>query len=348
MRVSLKDIARELNVSTSAVSRALNDLPGVSDTLRLRIKEAAARMGYQKYLKASLVNVYERNMKFIVILYGPIGGHLVEQIQWGIDDRIRKKGYFELRYMIDTFHDLRSEDTKELFLNRVSQERGVVGVLSCYVYLTDVLLARLYKRQIPVVLLENFTDYGRCVTIDNVKASYRAVAKFVELGRRRIALIMPPPGAEHVWNDRLAGYKKALKEGGLEYDPTLIVHENWVAVGGGGHATRELLAQKPDVDAILYAGDKQAYGGLKVLRDTGRRVPQDVAVIGFDDEEADTVMQPTLSSVRQPIRKMAETGLGLLLDSIEKGDLAHRAVQLDTELILRGSVLEDYKEEKWT
>jgi len=347
MKITLKEIAKELNISTAAASRALNDLPGVSDVLRLKVKQTAQRMGYQRYLKASMVNAYDRNMKFIAVIHGAVGGSLIEELQGGIDEKIRKRGYFELRYMIDTTRELHTEQAKELFLEKLARERGVVGVLSCYMKLSDVLLSKLYEENLPSVLLENHTDFGRCVTINNVKASHKAVMKFIELGRKRIGCIIPPEDDDHIWRDRLTGYKRALKDAGLPYDPSLIVHENWVAIKAGALATQDLLRKIPDIDAILYGSDKQAHGGMKMLRNLGKKIPEDIAIIGFDDDPIDTVLQPTLSSVRQPIRKMAETGLSMLFDSIEKRDLSHRAVELDTELILRGSCLSDYKETVW-
>ncbi|MBN1270451.1 MAG: LacI family DNA-binding transcriptional regulator [Kiritimatiellae bacterium] len=336
-KVSLRDIAQQLHISTAAVSKALNDLPGVSDALRLKVKKTAERMGYSKYLRSSMLNTYERSMKFIVLLYGRIGGHLIEQIQRGVDTPIRRKGYCELRYLIDVSQELHAEEIKELFLGKIWQEKGVAGVLACYLKLSDVLLAKIYDHNLPVVMLENHTDFGRCVTIDNVKASHKAASRLLALGRRTIACVMPPEDVDHVWHDRLDGYKKALKEHGLKYDPSLIAHGKWVNVAEGEEATAGLLKSRPGVDAILFGSDIQAYGGIKALREAGRRIPDDVAVIGFDDMEYNEAMVPRLSSIRQPITKMAETGLNLLFDSIEKGDLSHRAIVMDTELILRDS-----------
>lgn len=336
-RVTLRDIARELGVSTAAVSKALNDLPGVSDALRLRVKKMADRLGYAKYLRASVVNAYERSLKFLVVLYGRIGEHIIHEIQRGIEGPIRKKGYCELRYLIDVTQEPRAEQMKELFLRKIAHEKGVVGILSCYLKLSDVLIAQLYERGLPVVLLENATDFGRCVVFDNVKSSYRATAHLLNRGRRRIGCILPHEDIDHVWRDRLEGYKRALREAGVAYDPTRIVNENFVGVNFGAEATLQLLRARPDVDAILYGSDLQAYGGLKALRQMGRRVPEDVAVIGFDDMEFNEAVVPRLSSVRLPVRKMAQLGMQLLTDSIEKGDLTPRQIVLDTELVLRES-----------
>jgi LacI family transcriptional regulator len=347
MKVTLRDIARELGISTAAASRALNDLPGVGNDLRLKVKETARRMGYQKYLKASLVNAYERSMKFIVVLYGPVGGHIIHDIQLGIDETIRKKGYNELRYMIDTGRELKTERAKEMFFNKLAEERGVVGVLSCYVRLSDVLISKLNERNLPVVLIENPTEFGRCVTIDHVKASYRAVIQLAEMGRKHIGCIMPPEDQDRTWQERFNGYRQAMKDKGLGYDPKLVAYADWVGVKPGGMATQALLEASPEVDAILYGSDTLAAGGMRMLRDLGKRVPEDVAVIGFDDEEFDVALQPALSTVRQPIRRMAAAGLQLLFDALEKADMSHRAIEMDTELILRGSCRPDVSEGEW-
>lgn len=344
LEVTIKDIAKELKISIAAASKALNDLPGVSDSLRLKVKRAAETMGYKKYLKSSMVNAYERNLKFIIVLYGSIGGNLMEELEAGIAENIRKKGYYEFRYLIDVSKELNSEDKKELFLDTILKEKGIVGVLACYLKISDVLIAKLYKNKIPVVLLENYTDFGRSVTIDNVKASYRAVNKLIELGHRKVGCIMPQEDIDHVWAERLEGYKKALKDKGIKYDPTLIVYENTVDIPGAASATKELLEKDPEATAILYGSDRQAYGGMKALRDLGKRIPEDIAIIGFDDIEFNKIMTPSLSSVKQPIRELGELGLNMLFESIEKNDLSHKSVVLDTELMLRSSCLKDYRE----
>ena len=303
-------------------------------------------MGYKKYLKSSMVNAYDRNLKFIIVLYGSIGGNLMEQLEAGVAEKIRKKGYYEFRYLIDVSKELDSEDKKELFLDTILKEKGVVGVLACYLKISDVLISKLYKNRIPVVLLENHTDFGRCITIDNIKASYKAVNKLIELGHRKIGYITPQEDIDHVWADRMVGYKKALKDKGIGYNPNLIVYENTVDISGAESATRELLKKDPQITAILYGSDRQAYGGIKTLRDLGKRIPEDIAIVGFDDMEFNEIMTPSLSSVRQPIKELGELGINMLFESIENNDLSHKAVVLDTKLMIRSSCLKDYKEEK--
>lgn len=113
--ISLRDLADELNISTAAASRALNDLPGVSPELRARVKEEAARLGYVKYLRASMVNAYERSMKLAAVVYGAIGGNLVGSIEQGIASTLRSRGYHELRFMVDPDRELPTETARRFF-----------------------------------------------------------------------------------------------------------------------------------------------------------------------------------------------------------------------------------------
>jgi DNA-binding LacI/PurR family transcriptional regulator len=336
-RTSLRDIAAELNVSTAAVSRALNDLPGVGPELRLKAKETAARLGYAKYLKTSLVNAYERSMKFVAVVHGAVGGGLIGQMEPGISGRLRARGYHEIRYLVDAARELPTEGARRVFFERLASEKGIVGILASHLHLSDVLIRRLYDLGVPVVLIEHPTGYGRCAVIDQVRAARRAVERFCARGRRRIGCILPPEDEAPVWRDRLLGYRRALKDRRLRYDPARIVHPDWVGVAPGERATRDLLARAPDTDAILYGSDALAAGGLKALRELGRPVPADVAVIGFDDDEFAAVLHPPLASVRQPFGKLAQTALHLLFESIENGDHSPRTVTLESQLVLRDS-----------
>lgn len=213
----------------------------------------------------------------------------------------------------------------------------MVGVATCYFRLSDVLLQRLYQAGMRVVMMEHAAEFGRCVTIDQARAAHRATRHMALRGRKRIGYVLPAEDEAPVWRQRLDGYRRALRERRLSYNPARIVHPDWVGVATGERATRELLQRAPDTDGILYGSDTLAAGGLHALRLLNKKVPDDIAVIGFDDEEFPPVLVPPLTSVRQPIEKMAQTALQLLIESIQKRDTSPRAVKLDTELVLRES-----------
>jgi len=347
MATTIKDIAKELGVSAAAVSKALNNRPGIGLPLKLRIEKKAQELGYAPYLKARQTGMYERSLKYLAVIYARAGEHLVGEIEAGIKETIRDSGFYELHYTVDVHNDLYDEQRKEVFLDKIISEKGVCGLISAFLSLSGSTIAKLQKNNIPVVLLNNYSDYGQCVVIDNIEASFKVTKKLIELGHKKIGLIMPEESKESIWQDRLEGYKKALKENKLSYDPYLIVYEHTFDLKEAGLATKALLEREPSVTAIIYGSDLQAYGGLKMLRELEKNIPDDVAVIGFDDMPFSRVSNPPLTSVKQPMRKMGQIGARLLLDAISEKKFPNKAVTLKSELILRRSCQKDIPEEKW-
>lgn len=172
------------------------------------------------------------------------------------------------------------------------------------------------------------------VDADNRGGAERAVRYLVESGRRVIATIAGP-GDMAVGVDRLAGYRAALLDAG-RFDSRLIVHGDF-GQSSGDHAVRLLLNRRPDVDAIFCASDLMAAGALRALRRHGRRVPEDVAVVGFDDSPIARQTEPQLTTVRQPIEEMGSLMVRELLALIQAPAPHRRRAVLDTQLVIRES-----------
>ncbi|HEX4705625.1 MAG TPA: substrate-binding domain-containing protein [Pseudonocardiaceae bacterium] len=172
------------------------------------------------------------------------------------------------------------------------------------------------------------------VDADNRGGAERAVRYLVESGRQVIATVAGPqdmkPGV-----DRLDGYRAALTDAG-RFDPRLVVYGDF-GQASGDHAVHRLLERRPDVDAVFVASDLMAVGALRALRRSGRRVPDDVAVIGFDDSPIARQTEPPLTTVRQPIEEMGSRMVRELLTMIRTGAPNGRRVVLDTELVVRDS-----------
>jgi DNA-binding LacI/PurR family transcriptional regulator len=173
------------------------------------------------------------------------------------------------------------------------------------------------------------------VDVDNLGGAHAAVAHLVGLGRRAVATITGPldmPAAQ----DRLDGCHRALAAGGLPADSSLEEPGDF-SHDGGVAAMRALLSRHPDLDAVFAASDLMAAGALQVLREARRRVPEDVAVVGFDDSPFAASTLPPLSSVRQPIEEWGREMTRLLLSGIEAPRHVPRQVILATELVIRAS-----------
>lgn len=348
MGVNIKDIAKEIGVAPSTISKALNNRTGVNNVLKAKIKKAADRLGYAPYMAARETGMYDTKLKTIAVIYPRVSQYIIEHIQKGTDKVFTKKGYYELRYTIDVASSLINEEVEnELLFKRLLTDKRISGILFGFIHVSDVLLAQFHKNNIYTVLLNNYTHYGKCVTINNFKAMYQIVLELIKLGHKNIGLIMPSEESEQVWKDRYNGYKKGLEYHKIPYNPNFIIHEYTFKIKSSAYATKQLLHDHPEINAIIYGSDIQAYGGLKILKEINRKVPDDIVIVGFDDTELNHIMEPSLSSVNQPIEKMGEIGANMLINAIKNKDLTHEAVELEAALNLRGSCIKGYKDPFW-
>jgi len=210
------------------------------------------------------------------------------------------------------------------------------GVLIVSLHGADPLPGDLAKRGVPVVVggrppIEGVTY----VDIDNVQGAVSAVRHLAGLGRKKIATITGPLDMP-VGVDRRAGYRRALADAGIVQDDGL--EENGLFTQeGGAMAMRAILGRHPDVDAVFAASDLMAIGAVGELRRAGRRIPDDVAVVGFDDSAIAAASEPPLTSIRQPIEEMGREMTRLLLEAIETRSPIPKQVLLGTSLVVRES-----------
>jgi DNA-binding LacI/PurR family transcriptional regulator len=173
------------------------------------------------------------------------------------------------------------------------------------------------------------------VDMDNRQGARTAVEHLMALGRQQIATIAGPSDMA-AGLDRLAGYRDAIGAAGAPADPELVAVADFSQEGGAG-AMRSLLSRRPDIDAVFAAADLMAVGAVQALREAGRRIPEDVAVVGFDDSPVAAMADPALTSVRQPIEEMGSEMTRLLIDSSTRSDATVRRVILATSLVVRAS-----------
>ncbi|MDP8219068.1 MAG: substrate-binding domain-containing protein, partial [Candidatus Theseobacter exili] len=283
---------------------------------------------------------------YIGILYAYAGEHLVMPLQQGIDEVFRDTRYLELRFTLSIHDQIYNQDRKQIFIDKIIQDKSIAGLLSVFLPITEANIARIQKNGIPVVLLNNYSDCGKCVLIDHFNAGFEATTELLKLGRKKVGLIMPEETSEWVWEKRLSGYKKALLQANLEYDPYLLVYEHTFSLKESARATKTLLEREPAIDAIFYGSDIQAYAGMEALKELGKRVPEDIAVLGFDDMSFNRITEPPLSSVKQPMFEMGKLGAELLMESIKKKDFSHRAIEMKSAMALRQSTHKEIPREK--
>jgi DNA-binding LacI/PurR family transcriptional regulator len=337
MAATIKDIAKEAGVSISAVSKALNNKGGISLEIKRKIERIAESLGYSPFIKSRQTGMYASPLKYVAVMFPAADEFLSKEIQRGIDSVLSDSGYLQIRHNLNEPSEKFDELRKEIFVDTILQDKAIVGLISVFIPLTDSTVAKLEKNGLAAVQLNQYSSYGNNVVIDNVDAAYGAVKALIESGRKKIGLIMPKETVESVWADRLGGYKKALAEAGMEYNPYWTVHEHLFSPKESALAARTLLNREPGIDAILFGSDIQAYGGLEALRELGKVVPGDVAVMGFDDLPFSGLTNPPLSSVSQPMFEMGKTGAQLLFDVLKKRSTGHKSVALRSRIVLRRS-----------
>jgi len=331
-RPTLDQVAELAGVGRGTASRVINGSPQVSQRTRLAVEAAVADLGYVPNLAARAL-VTRRTDAVALVISESEDRVFAEPFFAGVVRGISAVVTAAGRQLL-----LALSGSDERPLERYLTPQHIDGALLVSLHGDDPLPEQLRTRGLPVVLggrPPRGYD-GAYVDVDNAGGARAGVTHLLERGRRRIATITGPPDMG-AGRDRLAGYRTALADAGLPDEPGLVEAGTFSELSGE-RAMRALLARHEDLDAVFAANDSMAVGALRVLRDTGRTVPDDVAVVGFDDSPLSRVTEPLLSTVRQPVdgmgRAMAEMLLGLIAGG--DGDVRHRAV-LPTELVVRGS-----------
>lgn len=331
--VTLEDIARKLNISVSIVSRALNNKYGVKKTTREMVKKAAEEMGYQP--NAAARSLATRKTATLGVVLPSMADSYSTAVINGMEFMASKTGYSLLFSNSFEYQDYRDILNKMVFSQRVD---GLIIIGSNISQ--NPLIDELLEKEVPFVLLERNHSNPRsnCIWVNNIIGGYNATRYLIDKGHTRIAHIAGPLHLQTAI-DRLEGYKKALAEAGLPYIEDYVIPQTYIW-DGGYQAARVLLDQKPQCTAIFAANDPMAYGVLFAAYEAGLTVPGDLAVVGYDDLEFSAIMQPPLTTIRQPRFEMGEKAVSLLATVLKKNLTGGEGtkIHLIPELIERASV----------
>jgi DNA-binding LacI/PurR family transcriptional regulator len=332
-RPTLEAVAALAGVSRGTVSRVINDSPQVSPRARDAVRKAIDELGFVPN-RAARALVTQRTDSVALVVSESEERFFAEpyfaSIVRGISSALTGSG---MQLLLAVAQSPAEREQLENYLTG----QHVDGVLLVSLHGIDTLPARLESRGVPTVL------GGRplgvrpavCVDADNRGGARQAVAHLVAGGRRRIAAI-PGPQDMAVGQERHSGYLDGLAEAGLPVDDALIEAGDF-SLDSGVRAATALLERRPDLDAIFAASDPMAIGVLRALRKLGRRVPEDVAVVGFEDSPAAPHTDPPLTTVHQPVEAMGREMVRLLLERISGAPADESLVVLPTHLVIRGS-----------
>ena len=326
--VTIKDVAREAGVSVATVSRVWNEAAFVSPETRQRVAEVATRLGYSPHGAAR--SLITRTTHAIGVLLPDLYGEFFSEIIRGIDHAAQDDGY---HILVSSSHD--SKDEIDAALR--SMRGRVDGMIIMSPDLEAQRTLHTLQGSFPVVLLNGdaASKAFDTITIDNHEGATAMVRHLIAHGHKRIAMIGGPE-RNYDAAERLRGYESALAESGIARDESLEVRGDFSELSGH-RAVQQLLALSPRPTAIFAANDSMAIGALSALRERGLRVPEDMAVAGFDDIPLARYMNPPLSTVHVDISLLGERAAALLLSSLQKGPRARQQLQLSTTLVIRAS-----------
>ncbi|ROQ71597.1 LacI family transcriptional regulator [Streptomyces sp. CEV 2-1] len=332
-RPTLEEVAARAGVGRGTASRVINGSPRVSAHTREAVEAAVAELGYVPN-RAARALAGNRTDAIALVVPESESRFFAEPY---FSDIVRGVGAALADTEMQLLLTLVGSDRERRRLAQYLTAHRVDGVLLVSVHADDPLPDLLEQLGMPAVMngRRSATEPLPSVDSDNFEGARGAVEHLASRGRRSIATIT---GRLDVYASqrRLDGYRKAVSEAGLEPDERLIAPADF-SEEGGVRAMRELLARRPDLDAVFAASDLMAAGARQVLREAGRRIPDDVALIGFDDSAVARHMDPALTSVRQPIEEMGRTMTRVLLDMIAGGSAERPQIVLPTELIVRDS-----------
>ncbi len=324
---AMTDVARLAGVSHQTVSRVLNDNPNVREQTRLRVRAAIAELGYRPN-RAARVLVTGRSQVIGVLaqsstLYGPAS------LLAAFEQAAAMAGFGV------SVGSVRSLDRKSVAeaVNRHLDQRVAGLVVIAPVRSASEALDDL-PADVPLVTIDGDPERASAlVTVDQEQGGARATRALLEAGHRTVWHISGPPD----WFDsqgRIAGWRRALDDAGVETPP--LIQGDWSAASG--YRAGQMLARMPEVTAVFAANDHLALGLLRALAERGRRVPEDVSVVGFDDVPEAAYFIPPLTTVRPDFNSVARASLDLLLRQIETGESVGDRRTIEPTLVVRDSV----------
>jgi len=330
-RPTLEAVARRAGVSRATVSRVVNGSTTVAEEIRVRVRRAVEEMGYVPNQAARSLVTQRTDSIALVLTEEPNRVFSDDQVFPGIIRGVSQELEAADRQLVLM---MASSTAGHERIERFAGGRHVDGVMIASMHGADPLPAALARMHIPVVC--GGRPLGRAhalpyVDVDHTGGVSAAVRHLLGTGRRRIATIAGPQDMI-AGIDRLAAYRAALADS----DRRSIVAVGDFTRESGAVAMRQLLADDPQLDAVFVASDLMAHGALRTLREAGRRVPDDVAVVGFDDIEMARFTDPPLTTVRQPIVEIGRQ-LARLMVRVIAGEQVESAVLLPTELVVRDS-----------
>lgn len=335
--ITLHDIAKRCGVSIATVSAVVNGAEWVTQATRSNVQRAVTEMGYHPNRFARGLKRQEGHAVGVIVsdLTNPFFTQIVRSLGHALHDAGRALSLCDS----DHRHDLGEANLRMLV------EGQVLGLIVVGDSVPEVALRAFVEQRprVPVIVIEREYAIPQVSTllVDSEKGAFTATTHLAERGCKRIAMITGPSSgagsATYGRIQRTEGYKRALGAIGQRFDPALVVEGNF-RYESGRDAMRRLLALRPRPDAVFSANDMMAVGAMSAIRDAGARVPDDVALVGFDNVPITALLQPALTTMAMPLREFGESAARLLEQQLALGgDHSPVRMAFSAELVIRDS-----------
>jgi LacI family transcriptional regulator len=328
-RVTMADVAREAGVSLMTVSRVINNKGDVSPTTRQHVLEVVEQLGYRPSGIARGLATHRTGTLGLVVI--DVANPFFADVARGAEQQAYAEGYNV--FLCNTDED----PLREVAVLQSLEEKRVDGVVLCSSRLDESeLQAALAPHPAAVLVNRRLEGNGAgSVLIDDETGGWMATQHLLHAGHRAIGLLAGPP-ASHSGRERAKGYRAVLAAAGLSYNPAWTSHCSPV-VQGGQETAGELLTTYPELTALFCYNDLVAVGALRASADLGRRVPDDLAIVGFDDISLAALVTPPLTTCRVPRHELGAQAMQLLLNQIDGCLEGYEEVVLRPELVIRAS-----------
>lgn len=329
--ITMKDIAEEAGVSKSTVSRALADDPRVNEDTKERIREIAKKLKYHPHKAAQALANKNTNVIGIVFPQFPrsIADPFFLEFLQGIGEIATLNGYSLTLHNEDFYQDNK--------LDEIFHKHNLDGIILTEPKINDPRISYFNKEEIPFVFLGNPMGDSdvHWVETDNQIGAYQAVNYLINTGHKKIATITGSLDLV-AGQFRLQGYKDALKEKGLEINEDFIVNADFTQ-DGAYQGAKKLLSISREFTAIFAANDIMAIGALKAIKEIGLKIPDDVAIMGYDGIQLGEFVEPPLTTIYHSAEKMGQITMELLLKILQGKNIKEKHILIPPELLIRGS-----------
>lgn len=337
--VTIYDISRALSISASTVSRGLNNSPQVRKDLRKKIMQTAQEMGYQHNKFAA--NLRQKRTRTLGVVIPRIDSHFMSTVISGMEKVANSAGYQLLISQSEESAILEEANIQALFNSRVD---GMLVSLSYETKDSDS-FRNILRKDIPLVFFDRVLECTNCVSvvIDNYRAGYEATKHLIEQGCRKIVHVAGSLN-RNVFSERYRGYRQALVDNSLPFDDRMLIVTD-LGDSSGEIILNQLLNNGTTPDGIFTANDTSAVSLICELKRKGYRVPDDIAVAGFNDDPVSRIVEPNLTTVHYPGRAMGEVAASTMIKILEGTQYEKvNSITLTHELIIRQSSLRSGKE----